>query len=284
MHGAWHAWQPGPLGRVNSLLPTGGWFSGSPSLVKMIARSKELSTETDGLFNPAIGRLLELWGFHSDEPPKGPPPPLEAIQALLDARPSMDDIEIDGIRLRCTNPAVQLDLGGFAKGWGVDRVSERFQAMGIDNAIVNAGGDLRAWGKRGDRSWRIGVRHPQRAGVLAAIEIRGDESVFTSGDYERYFEWEGRRYHHILDPRTGYPAQGTTSVTVIHPDAATADAAATALFIAGADDWPRIAARLGVESVMWVGSDGKVEMTQSMADRVHFEVEPTPEVVIKSLP
>lgn len=284
MNNAWHAWHPGPLGRINSLLPSGAWFSGSPTMVDMIRRAQALATATEGLFNPAIGGLLALWGFHSDEPPQGPPPSREAIEALLAQAPSMDDIQVDGIRLRSDNPAVRLDFGAFAKGYGIDRVSERLQAMGVEHAIVNAGGDLRAWGRHGERPWRVGVRHPQRPGVLASIEVQGDEAIFTSGDYERYFEWNGKRYHHILDPRTGYPARGLTSVTVIHSDAATADAAATALFVAGPRDWPRIAARLGLTQVMVVDENGRVQMTPAMAERIRFEVEPPPEVVIQSLP
>lgn len=284
MHGAWHAWHPGPLGRINTLIPTGEWFSGSPTMVQMILRSQQLSRESGGLFNPAIGALLQAWGFQSDDPPTGPPPPQARIDEILASHPSMDDLEVDGIRIRSRNPAIRLDFGAFAKGYGIDRVSERFQAMGIENAIVNAGGDLRAWGRHGDRPWRIGIRHPQRPGVIASIEPRGDESIFTSGDYERYFEWEGQRYHHILDPRTGYPARGLTSVTVIYREAATADAAATALMIAGPEGWPRVARDMGIDQVMVIESSGRVCMTPAMVERVHFEVEPAPEVVIQPLP
>lgn len=284
MHDAWHAWHPGPLGRINGLIPTGEWFSADPTMVQMIQRSQALSRASGGLFNPAIGGLLRLWGFQNDEPPAGPPPAQEEIDRILAAHPSMDDLVVEGIRVRSRNPAVRLDFGAFAKGYGIDRVSERFQAMGIEHAIVNAGGDLRAWGRRGERPWRIGVRHPQRPGVLASIETRGDESIFTSGDYERYFEWQGERYHHILDPRTGYPTRGLTSVTVIDEAAADADAAATALLIAGPEDWPRVARDLGIDQVMVVESDGRVRMTPSMVERVHFEVEPARTVLIQPLP
>lgn len=280
MHEAWHAWHPSALGRINSLIPTGAPFAGSPIIVEMILRSQRLSEQSGTLFNPAIGKLMALWGFHSDEPPTGPPPRADAIEALVSERARMSDLSVDGVQIRSSNPAVRLDLGGFAKGYGIDRVIARLKGMGIQNAIVNAGGDLRAFGRPGSRPWRIGIRHPRKAGVLASLEIRGDESVFTSGDYERYFEHEGRRYHHILDPRTGYPASGTVSVTVVHEEAATADAAATALFVAGRREWEATAAGMGVAQAMLIDQEGTVHMTPAMADRVHFETSPTPEIVV----
>lgn len=128
------------------------------------------------------------------------------------------------------------------------------------------------------------MRHPRAGGVLASLEIHGDESVFTSGDYERFYEYQGRRYHHIIDPRTGYPARDFVSVTVIHGSAAVADAASTALFVAGKRDWRRIAARMGVEQVMLVDDQGEIILTPAMAERVHFEVEPRPSLRVERLP
>jgi thiamine biosynthesis lipoprotein len=120
--------------------------------------------------------------------------------------------------------------------------------------------------------------------VIASIDVSGDESVFTSGDYERFFESGGRRYHHIIDPRTGYPAMGTRSVTVVCSNGAVADAAATALFVAGPDKWPAIAESMGVDQVMLIASDGRVQMTASMEKRIHFENGYSPAVGILKLP
>ena len=284
MHATWHAWEPGALGRVNQNLSTGGEFTVNPVIRPLIVEGAELSRRSRGLFNPAIGKLIALWGFQSDERGDAPPPSPEAVAELLAEHPSMDDLVLDGLTLHSTNPAVRLDFGAFAKGRGVDMGIERLRELGIANAIINAGGDLRAIGRHGKRPWRIGVRHPRGEGLLAALEVEGDQSVFTSGDYERYFEFDGRRYHHILDPRTGFPAQGSTSVTVIHREAAIADAAATALFVAGPQDWPLIARDMGVDQVMLVDTDGVVHMTPAMAERVRFEVEPRPEVRVTPLP
>ena len=284
MHESWHAWKPNTLGRVNLLLPTGEWFAAGPSLLPLIEQSTALSTQSDGLFNPAIGQLIKLWGFQSDDLPQGPPPSPEAIRALLEQRPQMTDLETDGIRLRSTNPAVQLDFGAFAKGYGVDRVIERLRDLGFTDVMINAGGDLRAIGRHGDRDWRVGIRHPDGEGVIASLEIAGDESVFTSGNYERHFEWEGRRYHHIIDPRTGYPADGLRSVTVLHDTGAVADAAATALFVAGPNDWPRIAAQMGVDAVMVIDAQDRIALTPAMAERIRFETETPPAAEVRPLP
>lgn len=282
MHEEWHAWRPGALAEVNRKLEAGENFTISESMLPLIELSARLSQASQELFNPAIGRLIALWGFHADEPEAGLPDP-EQLAKLVAAAPSMGDIHIDGSKLRCDNPKVKLDFGGFAKGFGVDRAMEQLQAMGIGNAIINAGGDLRAIGQRGERAWRVGIRHPRADGVFASLEVSSDESVFTSGDYERFFEHKGKAYHHIIDPRTGYPAEGTASVTVIHDDATTADAAATALLVAGPKRWPEIAGSLGTDRVLVISTGGEVQATPAMARRIRFEVTPEPEVAIRKI-
>jgi thiamine biosynthesis lipoprotein len=269
MHRSLHPWHAGALGRINGLLPTGEWASVAPSNLPLIERSIEMSRRSGGLFNPAIGRLIGLWGFHDDELPSRPPPS-DAVQRLLDLDPRMSDLELDGIRIRSRNPAVQLDLGAIAKGHAVDTGIERLRAEGIRNAIINAGGDLRAIGSKDGEPWHIGIRAPRGGGILAALDIENDESVFTSGDYERYFEHEGSRYHHILDPRTGRPARGLVSVTVLHDNGTEADAAATAIFVAGPGAWRDMAARLGMDRVMVVTDHGDILLTPAMDARLRF--------------
>jgi thiamine biosynthesis lipoprotein len=278
LHEILHAWKPGALGRVNQLLATTEWATVSPSTLPIIEQSKRLYSMSDGLFNPAIGRLIALWGFQNDGLPEHPPQQSE-IDKLLAAPATMDQVLIDGIRIRASNPSVRLDLGGIGKGYAIDLGIQRLEEHGIHSAIINAGGDLHAIGGKGERPWVIGIRHPRKDGILATVATRDNESVFTSGDYERFFEHQGSRYHHILDPRTGRPARGVTSVTVIHHNATEADAASTALFIAGADAWHAVARKMGIRYVMLVSSDGTVHMNPAMAERIHFEDEP-PAVVV----
>jgi thiamine biosynthesis lipoprotein len=194
----------------------------------------------------------------------------------------MADIQLDGIKMQTNNPALKLDFGAFAKGYAVDRAIEVLREEGIQNAVVNAGGDLRAIGRHGDRPWRVGIRHPRQPGIIASVEVEGDESVFTSGDYERYFDWQGKRYDHIIDPRSGFPAHGLSSVTVFTQQADLADAAATAIFVAGPkqEDWLPVARAMGITGAMLVDEQGGVQITPGIRKRIHFEPESLPTIIV----
>jgi len=282
MHHEWHAWKPGPLVDINHAIAAGKPIQVIPSLLPIIRQSRILSRQSEGLFDPAIGGLLNLWGFQSDGRPNGPPPDKAAIRRWVGAAPRMDDLQLNGDVLVSRNPAVQLDFGAFAKGYAIDRAIERLRELGIDNAIVNAGGDLRAIGDKAGKPWRVGIRHPQGEGVLASLEVSGDESVFTSGNYERYREYEGVHYNHILDPRTGMPVDGVTSVTVLHDNGAEADAAATALVVAGPAQWHRIARQMGIHFAMLVDDDGVVYMNPAMQKRIRFQGVPPGDIRISA--
>jgi thiamine biosynthesis lipoprotein len=268
LHRAWHAWEPGSLHITNQLLALGQTFQPAPIVVPLILAAQELERCSSGLFNAAMGGLIAVWGFHQDDP-TGPPPLPEQIAQWQALPPRMADLHLENGRLRSEHPGVQLDFGGLAKGLAVQRGLERLADLGVQRAIFNAGGDLMTLGRPKTRPWRIAIQHPRQAGgILASLELEGGEALFTSGDYERGYLWEGERIHHILDPRTGYPSQGLTSVTVLHPQPGWADAAATALMIAGPEAWPAVAARLGTRHVLVVRSDGGLEMTPGMADRL----------------
>jgi thiamine biosynthesis lipoprotein len=271
MHSSWHAWQPGPLSSLNSHLSNHEPGTIEASILPLLKEANRLSLLSEGLFNPVIGNLIALWGFHDNPLPVGTLPDSAVIKELLAQAPSSNDITFDGALISSRNPSVAYDLGGIAKGYAIDRAIDRLRESGIHNAIINAGGDLRAIGQHGDRPWRIGIRHPRGNGILASIEVSGDDSVFTSGDYERFFEVDGKRYHHIIDPRTGYPARNTTSVTVIHNNAATADAATTALFVAGPDKWLSTAVNMGIRHVMLIDTRGTIHINPAMQSRIHFE-------------
>ncbi len=280
VHHQWHAWQPSRLTKINEQLAQGRTVTLEPEGITLIGQGIRLARESDQLFNPATGKLIDAWGFHSDERSNTAPPSDKKIQQLVNQSPSMLDLSLNGDQLSSNNPAVQLDVGGFAKGYAVDLSIEALRRIGINNAIVNAGGDLRAIGNKNGVPWRIGIRHPRKPGVLASVDVEGDESVFTSGDYERYFDYRGERFHHIIDPRTGKPAQGTSSVTVIHTDAITADAAATALLIAGPTQWVDIAKKMGITQVMLVDTEGQIYMTPIMAQRIKLIESPAKPVIV----
>ena len=279
VNATWHAWQPSILTNINNAIDAGDSIAIDDDVAQLIKLATKLANDSDNLFNPAAGKLFELWGFHQDNWFESHPPPSEAEINLWRAKaPVMNDIVIDGNQLSSTNPMVKLGFGGFAKGFAVDAAIAALQQQGINDAIVNIGGDLRAIGSHGERPWVIGIRHPRQAGMIASIALKDDESVFTSGDYERFFQYEGKRYPHIIDPRTGHPADQATSVTVLHNNASLADAAATALFVAG-DSWPEIAKSMGVEHVMLVRPDGGIEMSPKMTDRVKLLSRQNPVII-----
>ncbi|MDT8319053.1 MAG: FAD:protein FMN transferase [Xanthomonadales bacterium] len=270
MHRDWHPWEPGKLTGINEAFARGYAVTADPSLIELTRLSQDMERRTDGRFNAAVGALVRLWGFHSSEYPiEGPPPAMQAIAEIVRRQPSTLNIRIEGQLMSSTNNAVQLDFGGIAKGYAVDRACELLKTLGIDNAIVNAGGDLRAIGRHGDRSWRIAVRNPA-GGIIGSLETQGEEAVFTSGNYERFRRDQERRYPHILDPRTGWPVEGLVSVTVIAADGAFADAAATALIVAGSDQWVTVARSLGLDEVLLIDESGTVQMTPQIAARIEL--------------
>ncbi len=272
------AWQPtrgSELGRLNEHLAEGEAMEVSDDLITVLERAREIEAQSGGRFSPAIGGLIELWGFSSAEGPLSAPPPEAEIQAWVEKAPRVADLSWDDEnRVSTRNDAVRLDLGGIGKGFAGLRAAEALREHGVRAALISLGGDLVTVGKPAERPWRMGVRDPREDSVLAAVEARADESVFTSGDYERTFTHEDRRYHHILDPTTGYPAMGSRSVTVIHEDPVLADAAATALFIAGPEGWQALAERLGIRHVLLIDNDGEAWLTEAMQGRVELRHEP----------
>ena len=279
MHKDWHAWEPGKLTQTSDLLAKTEWFTADDSVLDLIKLAQQSSQLSNGLFNPAIGKLIQAWGFQSAEQPETPPAQ-EEIDKLMADLPDAKDIEIDGSRMRGRNDQISLDLGAIAKGYAVAAGIQKLRTQGIQNALINAGGDLCGIGSQGGRSWRIGIRDPSAEGILASIELKNYECVFTSGDYERYFMHSGKRYHHIIDPRNGYPADKAVSVTVLHSNGAIADAASTALFIAGPNGWQEIAAKMGVSDVMMVDRQGRIIMTPSMQKRIKLEAGESKRVVL----
>jgi thiamine biosynthesis lipoprotein len=268
MHRDWHAWEPGKLTEINEAFSRSQPVEAPPDIIEMTERAQRIEELSEGRFNPAIGGLIRLWGFHtSDYPILGPPPQEAAIAELLEQRPSSVDIEIEGNVMRSDNPAVQLDFGGIAKGYAIDIACQLLRARGIDNAIVNAGGDLKTIGSHGDRPWRIAIRSPG-GGVVGSLEAGTDEAIFTSGNYERFRLDDNERYPHILDPRSGWPVQDLASATVITREGILADAAATAVIVAGLDDWAAVAEALELDQVLIVDENGLVYMTPKMADRI----------------
>ena len=270
LHRTLHAWQPSDLSRLNAALARGKRATVTPELAAMLRDAQTRSIQSNDLFNPAIGGLIALWGFHSDAP-QARVPDAAAITEWIDKRPRMADLVIENDTVSSTNPAVQLDLGGYAKGRALDDAAAILKAHAIDNALVNIGGNVIALGVHGDRPWRVGIQHPRQPGTLATLALRDGEAIGTSGDYQRYFEVGGRRYSHLIDPRSGQPAAGMQSVTVLvtGKQAGTrSDALSKPLFIDGAARLAEHASRLGVAHYLAVDGAGQIHASPAMKARL----------------
>ncbi len=204
-------------------------------LVDLIRKSVRFSEYSDGAFDITIGSIGRLWNFSGELGPRLPD--RSEIEKLLPTVGSkLLKIDSDQNLVFLPVKGMALDLGAIAKGYGLDRAAETLRRMGIGSGLVNAGGDIVAFGKKApDKPWRIGIQDPRNPGGILAVGEINDRAVVTSGDYERFFMDADRRYHHILDPKTGYPAEGLQSVTIVAPDGVTADAMSTAVFVLGKD-------------------------------------------------
>lgn len=276
LHHAYHAWQPSELTALNDAIAAGRPHEVSAELAGLLRTAQQLAAQGAYLFDPGIGRLVALWGFHADEF-RSALPDADALGRLVAAHPSIADLKIEDNVVTARNPAVALDFGGYLKGVALDRAAAILKRYGIDNALINIGGNVLALGSKGGTPWRVGIQHPRAAAAggapLATLELRDGEAIGTSGDYQRFFEVDGRRYCHLLDPRTGAPAQGTQSLTVLIPSGPEAgmlsDVLSKPLFVAG-DDWPRLATKVGAAQVLRVDAAGRLSATAALRARLQL--------------
>ncbi len=283
LHNMLHAWKPSELTDLNTALAQGKGKEVSPELETILVDAMQLSGQSGGLFNPAIGGLIRAWGFEADDFKPVLPDP-KKIAALTRAHPQMDDLVLEGHVVSSRNPAVQIDLGGYAKGYALDRAATILRQMGVRNALLNIGGNILALGAHGDRPWRVGIQHPRKPGPLATLDLQDGEAIGTSGDYQRFFEVAGKRYCHLIDPRTGQPVQGVQAVTIIthgHWAGVLSDADSKPLFLSGVQGWRSAARAMEVDEALLVDGAGHVHLTQSMQKKLEFtdkntvtEVEP----------
>jgi thiamine biosynthesis lipoprotein len=233
----------------------------APETAEVIALGLEIARRSGGAFDLTLGRLNSLWGIETETPRV--PAPAELAAALQGIGPGA--LTVSGNQVTKSSPQLAIELGAIAKGYAVDRAIATLRAHGVSSAAVNAGGDIGLLGSKQGRPWRVGVQHPRQASNVLVTLAAADRAVVTSGDYERYFERDGRRYHHLFDPHTGYPAGRCQSVTVLAPRAVLADALATALFVLGPErglallrDYPDVDALI-------VAADGRLHSSPGLA-------------------
>jgi thiamine biosynthesis lipoprotein len=246
--------QESELSRFNENKST-DWTRVSQQLCRRVEQALSISRKTNGAFDITVGPLVNLWGFGPTGGRDKPPDETE-IEALL-ARVGFDKLQSDCElpALRKAHPRLYVDLSGWAKGFAADELAEVLTGNGIENFLVEVGGELRAQGLNASgEAWRIAIEKPSANGrdIQTVLNI-SNTGLATSGDYRNFFEYEGSRYSHTIDPRSGRPVtHQLASVTVMHESAATADGLATALLVLGPDDGIALATELGVKAIFVV--------------------------------
>lgn len=235
----------------------------SEELAALLRDCLRLSRETDGCFDPTVRALVDAWGF-TDEQQRVPDD--ATLHAALQTV-GTSHVQINGQTVTLDG-GTQLDLGGAAKGYAAQRCAELLKSRGVTCALLQFGGNVQTIGSKPDGSdWTVGIADPDEpTQALALLRFSGSKAVVTSGSYQRYFDQDGVRYHHILDPETGYPAQsGLRSVTVLCGDGLTADCYSTALFVMGLERAAEFWRRTGGFEAVFVLEDGTVYATKGAA-------------------
>lgn len=231
-----------------------------PELVSLIQTSLVLSERTGGAFDPTIGALTRIWNFSGTQ---GPCLPEQSEIELAREKVNWRKVEVFPERHEVFLPekGMALDLGGIVKGYALKKAGELLKSRGIKAALLNAGGDIIAFGGKNEKTpWKIGIQNPRDNNRIDAVVEIESGAVFTSGDYERFLEKDGKRYHHVLDPFTGYPASGFESVTIVAPDGIRAEGFSAAVFVLGPEKSKLFLENNPDISCLTVDPSGKIEV------------------------
>lgn len=253
-------WRPSPLMQLNEAAGAGPQQV-TPELLDIVERALELGELTGGAFDVTFAGVGRLWNF-KQRPPVVPDP--EAIRQALEFV-GYRKVKLDRAAGTIDLPqGMRIGLGGIAQGWAVDRAMAIILRNGIRDAIVNCSGDVKALGKKDGRPWQIAIKHPRDKDRAIALIPISNACLVTSGDYERCFELDGVRYHHIIDCRTGYPSRGCMSATVVGPVATDCDALATALCVLSPEEGLSLVERLPRVECVLVDMEGEVHVSSGL--------------------
>jgi thiamine biosynthesis lipoprotein len=243
--------------------------------LEVLAAAIEMGGLTKGKFDVTFATLSDVWKFDHDQDNTIPPP--AAIQERL-RFVDYQSLSIDATRKTAfvARRGIRVHLGGIGKGYAVDRAVTIFKRRGLNDFMIRAGGDMYVAGHRGDRSWRLGIQDPRgpAEAIFAAIDL-ADAALSTSGDYERFFIKDGRRFHHIIDPDRGEPAVGCRSVTIVANRSTTADALSTGAFVLGPAEGMALIERLPNAEGVIVTADNEVLVSSGLKDRLTIVAPPT---------
>ena len=245
----------------------------SAETMKLIQEGIRWGENSQGNFDITIGPLIKLWDFEGGHKKV---PDLDSLEETI-ALVNYKNIEINENKVRLKLPGMALDMGGIAKGYAVDRAIEILKKSGVKGAIINAGGDLMAFGKRSAKAaWVIGLQHPRNPEEISASfeaeNSNGGTAVATSGDYQKFFIVDGQRYSHILDPQTGMPNRDVISATVTAPSVMQADILATIVFILGPDKGKEFLEKLDGVEAMWINKEEEKIFTENFQSLSEFKI------------
>jgi thiamine biosynthesis lipoprotein len=244
-----------PLWKLNQA----GGGQVSPELAEVIDSALQWARRTGGLFDPTVAPLLDLWDLLGA--PHAPPSESALREAL--GRVGWTRVRVDRPGRRVELGGTSLDLGGIAKGFALDRAAAALRSAGARDFLIDAGGDVCVAGKKGGRPWRVGIQDPHDPGALLRVVEPAEGVLLTSGDYQRGFDWNGQRYHHLMNPRTGQPSRGCRSVTLWAPRATAVPSAA--VFLLGPAEGMRLVSEVpGVEALI-VDSRGEIRESKGFS-------------------
>ena len=276
-------WRSGsPLSELNASAGSGRFVALPGDLCQVLRAGRDGAERTGGLFDPTWAALRGVWRFGDGE--THAVPPAEAVAAAcrlvswrdLEFQPATPADSGSPCRARLRHPGMQVGLGGLAKGWAVDRAASELRRRGLRDFLVQAGGDLYAAGTRDGHPWRVGIRDPRGVGgePFAFLEV-SDAAFSTTGDSERFFVEGGRRYHHVIDTRTCWPATASRQVSVLAPTAVEAEILGKAVFVLGGADGLALASRSGAAAVI-VTSDNDLVSSPAISGRLELVRPPSP--------
>jgi len=204
LHKLLHPWEKSLITDINTAISQNKSIPiNNDEVITIISNAQRLEIQTQNLFNPSIGRLIKLWGFHSNDYNQETIPNKEKIQKLVSSNPLIQSIKIKNGILKSNNKNVQIDLGGYAKGYALDQAKKILKQNNVKNALINIGGNILAFGKHGERDWVVGIQNPRKPNALASIALKSGWTIGTSGDYQRYIMVNNQRYSHLINPKTG---------------------------------------------------------------------------------
>lgn len=238
-----------------------------PDIMNILSIAKEYALKSGGSFDPTIGEVVDLWGFGTEHPSV---PDTEKLNQALQ-KSGYDHLHLDPKKRTAflNKSGVSIDLGACAKGYAAEKAGRLLAQSGVEKAIIDAGGNIRTVGKNiHNRPWQIGIKDPRNEGGIVATVSLENASLVTSGDYYRNFEVNGRRYHHILDPHTGYPPNHTISATVMTPDSTLADILSTACFVLPPDEALAFASKIPNVALLLITAEKRIIHTANLKGKI----------------